>query len=67
MGLSADRPVKQVAAMLAHEAMHVVQRMQDDLNKGEQFDPESQAYLIQWVTQCCIGAWESDIAAFNKC
>lgn len=41
----------QVAAMLAHEAVHVVQNVNDVLSPQAALGDETEAYLVQWVTQ----------------
>ena len=41
----------QVAALFAHEALHVVQFMRDDYNRGKPFDNETESYLVQYMTQ----------------
>ena len=51
---------EQYAAILAHEAMHVVQDMRRRLAKGESLGDEAEAYLIQQIVQECLQiAWAS--------
>lgn len=51
---------EQYAALIAHEAMHVVQEMQRELARGNVFDDESGAYLLQHITQHCLQqAWQT--------
>lgn len=48
-----DRPVEQVAGLIAHEAVHVAQELWDNIgerNPGR----EAEAYLVQMITQCCL-------------
>ncbi len=42
---------EQYAALIAHEAMHVVQDMQKDLAQGKSLGGEAEAYLIQQIVQ----------------
>lgn len=54
-----DKSREQYASLLAHEALHVVQEMRD-LNGGEPFDRETEAYLLQMIVQDCLQiAWKS--------
>ena len=49
------------AALIAHEAMHVIQEMQTELAKGETLGKEAKAYLIQQIVQECLqDAWASN-------
>jgi hypothetical protein len=51
---------EQYAALIAHEALHVVQEMQRELARGRNFDDESAAYLLQYITQHCLQiAWNT--------
>lgn len=51
---------EQVAALIAHEAMHVVQQMTRELAQGLRFDDESEAYLLQHIVQHCLQiAWDT--------
>lgn len=48
-------------ALLAHEAMHVIQQMQEDLARGKTLGSEAEAYLIQQIVQECLQiAWASN-------
>lgn len=40
-----------VTALLAHECLHIVQEMRRELNQYRPFDDESEAYLLQYMTQ----------------
>lgn len=59
LGDTKDRSKEQVAALIAHEAMHVVQEMWSHLgetNPGR----ECEAYLVQHIVQNCLQeAWKS--------
>lgn len=48
------RPVSQYAALLAHEALHAMQEMHRNLNRGEPFGDEADAYLLQSIVQSCL-------------
>jgi hypothetical protein len=48
------RSHSQYAALVAHEALHVVQAMHRQLNSGEPFGDEADAYLIQSIVQNCL-------------
>ena len=45
---------EQVAALIAHECMHVIQEMRRELARGNCFDDESEAYLLQHIVQHCL-------------
>lgn len=45
------RSIEQVASLLAHEALHVVQAMEEQFYPSGRFDHESAAYLLQYLTQ----------------
>ncbi|MFA6031805.1 MAG: hypothetical protein WC889_02760 [Myxococcota bacterium] len=51
--VSKDRPVEQVAALVAHEAVHVVQELWSSIGETEP-GREAEAYLVQMITQCCL-------------
>jgi hypothetical protein len=52
---------EQYAALVAHEALHVVQEMRRELARGECFDHESEAYLVQHIVQHCLQiAWRTN-------
>lgn len=44
----------QYAALVAHEAMHVVQDMHMRFNQGNPFGDEADAYLVQHIVQNCL-------------
>lgn len=51
---------EQYAAMIAHEALHVVQEMERTYYTGGRFDDESSAYLLQHIVQHCLQhAWNT--------
>jgi len=45
------RSREQIAALIAHEAVHVMQCMEQQFYPGSRFDDETQAYLVQYLTQ----------------
>lgn len=52
---------EQYASLVAHEALHVIQEMRSELNQGDCFDHESEAYLLQHIVQCCLQiAWRTN-------
>jgi hypothetical protein len=60
-----SREQHQVAAMICHEAVHLAQRLWDDL--GEKMPgAEAEAYLVQYVTQCCLYALDKERAAAKR-
>lgn len=51
---------EQYAALLAHEAMHVVQQIRRELNNDSHLGDEAEAYLMQQIVQDCLQvAWDS--------
>lgn len=48
------RSYSQYAALVAHEAVHVAQYMQECLNHSEPFGKEADAYLVQHIVQHCL-------------
>jgi hypothetical protein len=49
---------EQYAALIAHEALHVVQQMEREYYPSGRFDDESAAYLLQHIVQHCLQhAW----------
>lgn len=47
--------IAQVAALLAHEATHVAQALWRYIGERQPGE-EAEAYLVQYVTQCCLNA-----------
>lgn len=45
------RMKEQIAALIAHESLHVMQEMERQFYAGGRFDNETQAYLVQYLTQ----------------
>lgn len=45
------RPVEQVAALIAHEAVHVAQLFWESIGE-DQPGKEAEAYFVQMITQC---------------
>lgn len=48
-----DHSLISTMALIAHEAVHAMQFMEKDLYPGGRFDDETQAYLVQYITQRC--------------
>lgn len=60
MQVERSRPREQAAALIAHEATHVVHEMREWLNQGNPLGAEAEAYLVQYVTQECLQlAWDT--------
>lgn len=48
------------AALIAHEALHVIQYMRAELNRNEPFCAETESYLLQMIVQHCLQhAWKT--------
>lgn len=46
------------AALIAHEALHVIQYMRAELNRNDPFCAETESYLLQMIVQHCLQhAW----------
>lgn len=53
-------PKEGYAALIAHEAVHVIQEMREGLARGESLGIEAEAYLVQQIVQECLqDAWKS--------
>lgn len=52
--VSRDVSWEAYAAIMAHEALHAVQYIRDVVNQGEQLGHETEAYLVQYITQSCL-------------
>jgi len=53
------RSAEQVAGMVAHEAMHIVQELWSQIGEKEP-GREAEAYLVQQIVQCCLQeAWKT--------
>lgn len=51
---------EQYAALVAHEALHIIQDMRSELNQNKPFDKESECYLLQHIVQHCLQeAWQT--------
>lgn len=48
------RTISQYAALVAHEALHAMQEMHRNLNRGNSFGDEADAYLLQSIVQSCL-------------
>lgn len=58
---------EQYAALVAHEAMHIIQQMQEDLARGKTLGSEAEAYLIQQIVQECLQiAWKTGMITRRK-
>lgn len=42
------------AAMIAHECLHIIQRMREEFNQDKPLGDESEAYLLQYLVQECL-------------
>jgi hypothetical protein len=51
LGPVKGRSKEQVAGLIAHEAVHVIQNMQDDIAGGKSLGGEAEAYLVQMIVQ----------------
>lgn len=57
MRKSGKRAPEQVAGVISHEAMHIIQWLWAELGEREP-GKESEAYLMQHIVQCCLQeAW----------
>ncbi len=46
-----QRTKEAYAALVAHEAVHVVQAMRDELSRGAELGAEAEAYIVQHIVQ----------------
>ena len=53
------RSREQIASLIAHEALHVVQEMEDWFYPSGRFDDESAAYLLQYLVQSFLYEYRS--------
>jgi hypothetical protein len=53
LGITKGRTKPQVAGLIAHEAAHVAQRVAEYIGE-EKWGAETEAYIVQWVTQYCL-------------
>lgn len=52
---------EQYAALIAHEAVHVIQVMSEELARGKPLGSEAEAYLVQQIVQESLQiAWQSN-------
>lgn len=49
-------PLDLLAARIAHEAVHVLHRLQEWVNGGEQLGDEAEAYLGGYIVRGCLNA-----------
>lgn len=60
-GPVAGRSREQMAGLAAHEAVHVMQSMQEDLANGKSLGREAEAYLVQMIVQEALQClWKSE-------
>lgn len=45
---------EQYAALIAHEALHVIQYIREDINQSECLGREAEAYMMQHLVQECL-------------
>lgn len=51
---------EQYAALIAHEAVHALQFMQENLARSKSLGQEADAYLVQQIVQECLQiAWKT--------
>jgi hypothetical protein len=61
LGPVKGRTKEQVAGLIAHEAVHVVQNMQEDIAGGKSLGIEAEAYLVQMIVQEALQLlWKSN-------
>lgn len=53
-GKNRRRDKTMIAAIIAHEAVHVMQRIKEELSPHDALGIETEAYLVQYVTQSCL-------------
>lgn len=62
LGSTKGRTKEQIAGLIAHEAMHIIQYMQKELARGESLGDEAEAYLIQMIVQEALQIlWKSNM------
>ncbi len=57
LGETKGRTMAQIAALIAHEAVHVAQQLWQHIGEQNVGD-ETEAYFIQWVTQSCLETFD---------
>jgi hypothetical protein len=61
LGSVKGRTKECVAGLVAHEAMHIIQLMQDDIAGGKSLGVEAEAYIVQMVVQEALQyLWKSN-------
>ena len=65
LGSCDNYDMSQVAALLAHEATHVAQRLWRRIGEHEPGD-EAEAYLVQFITQQCLNELDGFRDKFKK-
>lgn len=61
LGPVKGRTKEQIAGLVAHEAMHIIQFMQAELAGGKSLGDEAEAYLVQMIVQEALQIlWKSN-------
>lgn len=61
LGPTKGRTKEQVAGLVAHEAMHIIQFMQAEFADGKSLGDEAEAYLMQMIVQEALQIlWKSN-------
>ena len=61
LGPVKGRSKEQIAGLIAHEAMHIIQFMQAELAGGKSLGAEAEAYLMQMIVQEALQIlWKSN-------
>lgn len=61
LGPTKGRTKEQIAGLVAHEAMHIIQFMQAELAGGKSLGAEAEAYLMQMIVQEALQIlWKSN-------
>lgn len=48
------------SGLIAHEALHAIQYLREEINQDEQLGHEAEAYLMQYIVQECLAqAWNT--------
>lgn len=61
LGPVRGRTKEQIAGLVAHEAVHIIQQMQEDIALGKSLGHEAEAYLVQMIVQEALQSlWKSN-------
>lgn len=61
LGSVKGRSKEMVAGLVAHEAIHIIQQMQEDIAGGDSLGREAEAYLVQMIVQEALQSlWKSN-------